>query len=143
MSFVAGSGRSWSAVGLSLAIWSTIVAVALALADGVFHGPLSFRYGMSDIHDAALVSMFSTWTYDLRQTVDGLIYIGALLFIGAKFFETRTTFAVTFDRVDVSKIIVKGPDGDNIVWIGQRYGNELEAQTVAAALENRLKENAA
>ena len=143
MNFVLGRGRSWSSVGLSLAIWSTVIAVGLALADGVFRGPLNFRYGMGDTHNGALLSMLSTWTYDLRQTVDGLIYIGALLFIGAKFFETRTTFAVTFDRVDASKISVKGPDGDNVVWIGQRYGTELEAQTVAATLENRLKENAA
>ena len=143
MNLQLGRERSWSSVGLSLAIWSTVIAVGLALADGVFHGPLSFRYGMGDAHNAALLSMLATWTYDLRQTVDGLIYIGALLFIGAKFFETRTTFAVTFDRIDARRISVKGPDGDNVVWICQRYGTELEAQTVAATLENRLKENAA
>ena len=143
MSLVVGNVRSWSAVGLSLAIWSTIIAIALALADGVFHGPLSFRYGIGDMHTAALISMFSTWTYDLRQTVDGLIYIGALLFIGAKFFETRTTFAVTFDRVDSNKMSIKGPDEENVVWIGQRYGTRQEAEAVAATIENRLKENAA
>ena len=143
MSLVVNKGRSWSTVGLSLAIWSTIVAIALALADGVFHGPLSFRYGVGDMHNAALLSMLSTWTYDLRQTVDGLIDIGALLFIGAKFFETRTTFAVTFDRIDSKNMSMKGPDEDNVVWIGQRYGTRQEAEVVAATIENRLKENAA
>ena len=142
MSLAAKSGRSWSAVGLSLAIWSTIIAVALGLADGVFHGPLSMRYAVGNMQNVALISMFSTWAYDLRQTFDGLIYIGALLFIGAKFFETRTTFAVTFDRVDASKMSVKGPDADNIVWVGHRYGTPLEAQSVATTLENRLRENA-
>lgn len=143
MDFVLEKGRSWSAVGLSLAIWSAVVAALLALADGVFHGPLSFRYGMGDMHNAAILTMLATWTYDLRQTVDGLIYVGALIFIGAKFFETRTIFAVGFDKLDAAKVSLKGPDDDNVVWIGHRYGTRLEAETIAAAIESRLKEDAA
>ena len=142
MAFVLDKQQQWSKRGLSLAIWSTVAAVLLALADGVFKGPLAMKYGMGDMHNAALLSMLATWTYDLRQTVDGLIYIGALLFIGAKFFETRTIFTVGFDNQDSAKISVKGPDDDNIVWIGHRYGTRLEADSVAATIENRLKESA-
>jgi hypothetical protein len=84
-----------------------------------------------------------TFAGDTRFLFEQVMSIAALVFVAAKFFETRTTFAVTFDRVDAKKVSVRGPDGDNIVWIGQRYASELEAQTVAMTLENRLKENAA
>jgi hypothetical protein len=98
---------------------------------------------MGDLHNAAILSMLATWCYDLRQTVDGLIYIGALVFIGAKFFETRTIFTVGFADMDSAKISMKGPDDDNVVWIGHRYDTRLEAETVAASIESRLKESAA
>ena len=143
MKFVLDNQKRWSERGLSLAIWSTVAAVLLALADGVFKGPLSFRYGMGDMHNAAILSMLATWCYDLRQTFDGLMYIGALLFIGAKFFETRTIFTVGFDNMDSAKISMKGPDDDNIVWIGHRYGTRLEAETIAATIESRLRESSA
>jgi hypothetical protein len=139
MAFVVEKGRSWSAVGLKIALWSTALAVFLGLADGVFKGPLSFRYGVGDMENAAALAMFATWSYDLRQTFDGLIYIGALIFIGAKFFETRTVFSVGFDNLDGGRVQLKGPDDDNIVWIGHRYSSNLEAQTVASAIEERLK----
>ena len=115
MAFMLDKNERWSERGLSLAIWSTVAAVFFALADGVFKGPLSIRYGLIDMHYAGVLSMLATWTYDLRQTVDGLIYIGALVFIGAKFFETRTIFTVGFDTLDSAKISLKGPDDDNIV----------------------------
>src|ERR1051326_7148180 len=140
MAFVLNKRERWSERGLSLAIWSTAAAVFFALADGVFRGPLSIRYGMGgDSHSAAILSMLATWCYDLRQTIDGLIYIGALLFIGAKFFETRTIFSVGFDNIDNANISMKGPDEENIVWIGHRYGTRLEAETIAAAIESQLK----
>ena len=143
MAFVLDRQKRWSERGLSLAIWSTVAAVLFAIADGVFKGPLSIRYGIGDMHNAAILSMLATWCYDLRQTVDGLIYIGALVFIGAKFFETRTIFTVGFDNIDSAKISMKGPDDDNVVWIGHRYGTRLEAETVAATIESRLKESSA
>jgi hypothetical protein len=43
MAFVLDNQKRWSERGLSLAIWSTAAAVVLALADGVFKGPLSIR----------------------------------------------------------------------------------------------------
>ena len=129
----------WSKRGLSLAIWSAVVAALLALADGVLKGPLSFRYAMGDMHHAALLAMLATCAYDLRQTVDGLIYVGAIVFIGAKFFETRTVFSVGFDRLDSAKVSMKGPDDDNVVWVGHRYESRLEAEAVAQHIEERLK----
>ncbi len=80
---------------------------------------------------------------DLRQVSEELIFVGIVLFIGAKFFETRTIFSVGFDKLDAAKISMKGPDDDNIVWIGHRYGSKIEAETVAAAIESRMKDDAA
>jgi hypothetical protein len=142
MIFVPKRGRAWSSIGLTIAVWSAVIAVLLGIADGLFKGPLSFRFGTADLQYAAVFSMLATWSYDLRQTFDGLIYIGALLFIGAKFFETRTIFTVGFDNLDGTRIQLKGPDDDNVVWIGQRYTSQLEAQAVAEAIAERLKADA-
>lgn len=67
MNFVLEKGRSWSATGLALALWSTAAAVLLALADGVFKGPLSFKYGVGDMQNAAVLSMLATWSYYLGR----------------------------------------------------------------------------
>ena len=104
--------------------------------------------------DAALISsgrsdrvasyvLFSTWVVDFRYLAEQAVYASTIFFVGAKFFETRTVFTVGFDKLDAAKIKLKGPDEDNTVWIGYRYGNRLEAETIAAAFEERLKESAA
>jgi hypothetical protein len=135
--------KNWSARGLSLAIYATVAAVVLALADGVLRGPLSFKYSVGDLHMAATLSMLGTWAYDLRQVAEQLIFAGIVLFIGAKFFETRTIFTVGFDKLDAARVSMKGPDDDNVVWIGHKYGSRLEAETVAATIESRLKSDEA
>jgi hypothetical protein len=66
------------------------------------------------------------------------IYAAVILFVGAKFVETRTILTIGFDKLDASKMLVKGPDEDR-VWIGRRYGTKIEAQVVAEALAGRLK----
>jgi hypothetical protein len=83
------------------------------------------------------------WCTDFRYLCDQLVYSAVIFFVGAKFVETRTIFTVGFDKLDATKVSFKGPDDDNIVWIGHRYGSRLEAETVAAAIENRMKESAA
>ncbi len=92
------ANKSWSSRGLRLAIYATIASVFFALADGIFHGPLSYRYAGADISHTLLLSMFGTWSYDLRIVSDQLMFAGIVLFIGAKFFETRTIFTVGFDK---------------------------------------------
>ena len=57
-------------------------------------------------------------------------------------FETRTVFSIGFDRVDAAKMTVKGPDEDNIVWVGHRYNSSLEAEAIAAALNERISASA-
>jgi hypothetical protein len=146
MTFVLDRQKRWSERGLSLTIWSTVAAVLFAIADGVLKGPLSLRYGIGlggGLNSAAILSMLATWCYDLRQVAEEGMFIGIVLFAGAKFFETRTIFTVGFDNLDSAKISMKGPDDDNIVWIGHRYGTRLEAETIAATIESRLKESAA
>jgi hypothetical protein len=144
MAFVLENKKKWSERGLSIAIWSTVAAVLLALADGVFKGPLSFRYAASfggSLSNAAILSMLATWCYDLRQVAEQGMFVGVVLFFGAKFFEGRTIFTVGFDNLDCAKISMKGPDDDNVVWVGHRYGTRMEAETIAATIENRLKES--
>jgi hypothetical protein len=131
--------RKLSDIALRWLIGAVIVAGVLALPHGFFEG---WHYATRD-GDRDLSVMIATTVGDTRFLAEQLMYVSALIFVGAKFFETRTTFAVTFDRVDVDKVRLRGPDDENIVWIGHRYGTRMEAETVAASLENRLKENAA
>jgi len=87
--------------------------------------------------------MLTIWCADFRYLFEQLIYAGAIVFIGGKFIETRSIFTVGFDKLDAAKVSMKGPDDDNIVWIGHRYGSRMEAETVAAAIESRMKDDAA
>jgi hypothetical protein len=135
--------HSWSSTGKYLAIWSAIAAIVLALADGLFKGPLSFRFaGTSDYHADAILSMLATWSYDLRQVADNLVFVGVVLFVGAKLLETRTLISIGFDRIDAGRISMKELGDDNVVWVGRRYDSRLEAEAVAAQIESRLRESA-
>jgi hypothetical protein len=80
---------------------------------------------------------------DFRYLAEQAIYAATIFFVGAKFFEMRTLFTVGFDKMDASKVKLKGPDDDNVVWVGYRYGNRMEADAIAAAFEERLKQSAA
>jgi hypothetical protein len=70
-----------------------------------------------------------------------IIYAATVLFVGAKFFETRTILTIGFDQLDANNVLIKDPDGDNVVWVGRRYGNKFEAEAVATSLRNRLEES--
>ena len=80
--------------------------------------------------------MLLVWCMDFRYLFEQLIYAGAIVFIGGKFIETRSIFTIGFDNLDKDKVRMKGPDEDNIVWIGHRYGSRLEAETVASTIES-------
>ena len=85
--------------------------------------------------------MFANWCFSLRNIGETLIGAVAIVFVGAKWMEGRTILSVAFDRLDKSQVIVKGPDEENVVWLGQRYGTKLEAEAVADAFSNRLAED--
>jgi len=90
----------------------------------------------------ATFAMFSVWVVDFRYLAEQAVYAATTFLVGAKFFEMRTLFAVGFDKMDASKVKLKGPDDENVVWIGYRYANRMEAETVAEAFEERLKQSA-
>jgi hypothetical protein len=134
--FVTEKAERWGRFGLKLAIGATIANVLLSLMHAAFE-LASYR---TVSHEAMVVLI--TLCNDLRYLTEQLLYVGALVFVGGKFFETRTIFTVGFDKLDAAKVAMKGPDDDNVVWIGHRYATPLEAQTVAAAIEERLKASA-
>ena len=136
MAFVLSPKQEWGKFGLQLAIWSTVLTAACSLVHGMAYG---LTYSSPN---RPVWLMLETWFADFHYIFEQLLYVGALVFVAAKFFETHTIFSVGFDKMDAAKISMKGPDEDNIVWIGHRYGNRLEAETVAATIENRLKESA-
>jgi hypothetical protein len=130
--------RSWSSIGIKVLIGSIVACVALSLIDGYLRGPAVFQY--TDYHGALM--MLSVWTTDFRYLAEQAIYAATIFVVGAKFIETRTIFSIGFDKLDTAKISFKGPDDENVIWIGHRHGTRLEAEAVAAAFEERLKESA-
>ena len=82
--------------------------------------------------------MFATWCFDLRGVVETLMSAGALMFVAGKFLETRTTFSVGFS--DAQNVLAKGPDDDNVVWVGHRYASRLEAEAAAEAIQGRIND---
>ncbi len=125
----------WSDIGLWFLVGSIIGSITLSLLDGIL------RPGNSSNHFNYLMVM--AWVTDFRYLAEQGIYAATIFFVGAKFFETRTILTIGFDKLDAGKIQVKGPDEDNVVWIGHRYATKLEAQAIAETMTERLKQSAA
>jgi hypothetical protein len=137
--------RQWSEIGLTILLISIGAAVGLSLLDGVLKGPIEsgqIAIGSTE-HGRAIYVMLTIWVADFRFLAEQAVYAATIFFVGAKFFETRTIFSVGFDKMDASKVKMKGPDDENVVWIGYRYANRMEAEAIAAAFEERLKQSAA
>jgi len=129
--------RPWSEVGLTALVVSMVMTVALALSDAIIKGIVS-----SGIGPRPTMTMLATWVIDFRYLFEQGIIASTVFLVGAKFIETRSIISIGFDRLDVHKMAVKGPDTDNTVWIGRRYGTKSEADMVAELLAERLKESA-
>lgn len=128
--------RKWSEVGLRILIASVCAVVLLALADGYVRA-----YIIKHMTSDPGLEMLSVWIVDFRYIFEQAVYASTIFFVGAKFFETRTILTIGFDKLDASKMVLKGPDEQSIVWIGHRYGTRLEAQAIAESLAERLKES--
>src|SRR5579859_5037903 len=128
----AGQGP-WASRGLRYLQLSVVMCVLLSVLDGVLRGPLK-----TEALAGPLWIMVSYWVVDFRYVFEQGILASVVLFVGARFFESRSMISIGYDAADASKIAVKGPDGDNVVWIGRRYGSAYEAEVVAAAFAERL-----
>ena len=132
------ASRPLSRFGKELAIASTVLTALLSIADAIFR---------ADAHtleaNPATTALYGTLAYDFRFLFEQLIYVGAIVFVGAKFFETRTILTVGFDKLDSDTMRLRGPDDDNVVWVGQHYRTRLEAEAMASALQSRMNVSAA
>jgi len=128
---------------IHVAVFALILSIALALAEGVVRGPLGLSYATSSLMSSADITMTANWCYSLRNIAETVMSAAVLVFVAAKIVEGRTILTIGFDKLDANKVSFKGPDENNIVWIGHRYGSKFEADAVAATLENRLKESTA
>jgi hypothetical protein len=137
--------KQWSEIGLTILAISIGASIGLAILDGIMKGPIEahqIAIGSSE-NGRTIFVMLSAWVVDFRYLAEQAIYAATIFFVGAKFFETRTVFTIGFDKMDAAKVKMKGPDEDNVVWVGYRYANRVEAETIAAAFEERLKQSAA
>ncbi len=126
---------SFSELAFKAFVGCIAATVALSVADGFVKG---FPGPLTPYHLAT-----STWITDFRYLFEQGVYASTTFWVGSKFIETRTLLTIGFDRLDAHRISVRGPDEANIVWIGRKYGEKLEAEAVAAAIQERLHESAA
>jgi hypothetical protein len=119
--------------------------LALAMTAGGFAASLALS-----IADAYTASWAQT-DYDavaaqmsVRVLVDRLywiainIFFGGIILVGVSCLSDRGTIltkAGSTDRVD----LVRGPDENGVVWIGQSYADPAEANAVADRLRARIK----
>lgn len=138
MFIIAKPHRQWSDIGIRVLIGAIVASVVLSLIDGYLRGPFLLS-GLPD--QRGLLTMLSTWTVDFRYLADQAVYAATIFLVGAKFIETRTILTIGFDKLDADKIKLRGPDEDNVVWIGHRYGTPIEARAIAEAFSERLKQS--
>ena len=124
----------WSSRSLSALAISFAALIILSVADGLMKA-----YLLQHLRDSAGLTALSTWIMDFRYVSEQVMFVATIIFVGAKFFETRTIFTVGFDKLDRSKVAIKGPDENNIVWIGHRYETKLEAEAVSSAMAEKLQ----
>jgi hypothetical protein len=129
-----------SSLALNVAIFSLVFAVLCGIGEGYVRGILAYSIADSRTFTPGAVSMLASWCFSFRNIAENVLYAAALVFAAAKFLEGRTLLTVGFEKLDADKISIREPDENNIVWIGQRYGTKLEADSVFATLENRLQE---
>ena len=139
---VKSASGSLSQIALRIGIGSLVTAILLALCEGYLRGPLGLGDHERSFTAAAWIAMAANYCYSLRNIAESVIEAAAIVFIGAKFLEVRSVLNVGFDKIDADKVTINGPDDSNIVWIGRRYDTKLEAQSVVAALESRLRDGA-
>jgi len=126
----------WTTFGLRALIVSTVATALFSVADAVVRGA-EIGAGTGKYYFLTAI------TYDFRYFFEQAMFVAALIFVGGKFFETRTMVTIGFDKLDASNIALKGPDENNVVWVGHKYANALEAQAVSDATAERLKQSAA
>src|ERR1700753_2344081 len=106
----------WSNIAIRVLIGSVVAAVVLTLLDGILKGPVAMSHLSEDSRGSYV--MLATWLVDFRYLAEQGVYAATVFLVGAKFIEMRTVLTVGFDRQDSAKMSLKGPDDDNVVWIG-------------------------
>jgi hypothetical protein len=67
-----------------------------------------------------------------------LIWAGVLLYCFGRFTASSFVTIVGFEQTRPSELIVRGPDADNIVWLGRHYATTTEAEAVANTFRQRF-----
>jgi hypothetical protein len=126
--------RKWSFYALWAGLSALVLAFVFSFADALMQAK-GVEVG------SELYIFWRVWFGHFEYMLVNIIYAATVLFVGAKFFETRTILTIGFDQLDANNVLIKDPDGDNVVWVGRRYGNKFEAEAVATSLRNRLEES--
>ncbi|HEY3918123.1 MAG TPA: hypothetical protein VGL83_10035 [Stellaceae bacterium] len=71
-----------------------------------------------------------------------LTVIGVAFYCLGRLIENSFVTIVGFERTPPSKLLVKGPDENNVVWIGSPYDSPIDAQLAAQAFAARLGSSA-
>lgn len=112
-------------IGFAILVVSAALAALLALYQEVW--PPTSAPSTALILGLVLVSQVSRV----------LIYLGGFLIGVGVLLRNWQVVLVGFENTDLKEMIVDGPDGDNVVWLGKRYANAFEAEAAFGALETR------
>ena len=137
MQFNLKQHEQWGVFALKVVAVSIAVVAFLDLTEGVLRGP----FQASQFNGGRILTMWLTWCVDFRYLFEQFILAGAIVFAGSRFIDARSVFMIGFDKLDSDKMRFKGPDEDNVVWVGHRYGSKMEAEVVASTIESRLRES--
>jgi hypothetical protein len=112
-----------------------LIGFAGFLADAVTGG-LSARSEGEGLQGFLRALLYvATIHYNLGST---MVWVGAILYGIGRIFESGFVTLVGFERTPPSKLIVRGPDENNVVWIGNPYHNIVDAEAAARAFSDRL-----
>lgn len=130
--FAVQSDTKRSKIGLTCLVGSIATVVVPSVVDAVL------KASATDFTSSARYIFLGTLVVDFRYIFEQFVYAATIFFVGAKFLESRTILSVGFDKIDRDKMAVRGPDENNMVWVGRRYATALEAEAVSAAMSERI-----
>ena len=116
----------------SIGIWMFVVGAALLI------------YQMSSEMNVLLSggARVTIWREIMRSLVslgDPLMFNGVVLYVASRLMSTWKVSIVGLVKGGGSKILVKGPDASNTVWIGKKYRSVGAAEIGASGLRERLQ----
>jgi hypothetical protein len=84
----------------------------------------------------------TTWSEIMRAAVslgDPLMFNGVVLYVAGRLMSMWKVSIVGLAKDGGARLLVRGPDASNTVWIGKKYRSAAAAEIGAGSLRERLQ----